>query len=109
MDKDIEAVTEIVQRGKSRHIPSGDIARQIDDYYKKAPPSLKLISDEELREKFKKYYTEEQMNFPEEYFDIITGIIAIVRQAQLDADMKAIKDIPLSSAQNPKDSLKEEK
>lgn len=46
--------------------------------------------DEELREEFKKYYTDKQMEFPEEYFEIITGIIAIVRQATVNAIKKQL-------------------
>ena len=48
------------------------------------------LTDEEIREEFKKYYTKEQLVFPEEYFDIITGIIAVVRQAQIQAILKAL-------------------
>ena len=44
----------------------------------------RLLSDEEIRGELKKYFTEDEMLIPEPYFTIVTGIIAVVRQAQRD-------------------------
>ena len=42
-----------------------------------------LLTDKEIKEELKRYFTDEQMEMPEPYFEIISGIIAIVRKAQL--------------------------
>ena len=45
------------------------------------PVKLEVLGDEEIKEELKKYYTEEQMEMPKEIYDIVCGIISIVRQA----------------------------
>uniref|UniRef100_A0A6M3JQI4 Uncharacterized protein n=1 Tax=viral metagenome TaxID=1070528 RepID=A0A6M3JQI4_9ZZZZ len=51
------------------------------------------LTDEEIREELKRYFTDEQMLMPEETHDIVCGVIAVVRKKQL------AKAIPLISAE----------
>jgi rubrerythrin len=43
---------------------------------------FKIISDEEVKTELKKYFTEDQLLMPEPYFEIVSGIIAVIRKAQ---------------------------
>jgi len=52
-----------------------------------------LLTDDEIKEELKKYFTEEQLTFPEPEADLVCGIIAIVRKATLKAVLRELDAI----------------
>lgn len=47
------------------------------------PVQLEVITDEEIREELKRYFTEDQMLMPEEIHDTVCSVIAVVRKATI--------------------------
>jgi len=76
----VSAVNEVI---KSGYVCPKCGALSIDGMNPIEPDESLLLSDEECKEEFNKYFTDEQMELPEPYFTTVTGIIAIIRKAQL--------------------------
>lgn len=59
----------------------------------KSFPQTPVLTDEEIKAEFGKYFTEDDMKLPEPIFTTVTQIIAVVREAQRDASDKQWRDL----------------
>ena len=85
---DNERIYPCVKCGKMRTKAEGGTTFSLceecwDEAYPTKPADNLLLTDEEVKEELKKYFTDEQMQFQEPEFTIISSIIAVVRKAQL--------------------------
>jgi len=85
---DNERIYPCVKCGKMRTKAEGGTTFSLceecwDEAYPTKPADNLLLTDEEVKEELKKYFTDEQTQFQEPEFTIISGIIAVIRKAQL--------------------------